>query len=131
MTSPSPQPVLIVQDKRPVLTLISSVLASAGITDVDIVLSGAEALRRLHTQRYGLVLCERHMHPISGLDVRMLMSSRPDWAGIPFICILSSEREGDEAKRKAARITTCLPVPFTVDDLQAAIRKTMVEQAAA
>lgn len=124
--------VLVVEDKRSVQMIISMILGSRGITEIEAVTSGAEAIRKLNGKKgYDLVLCERFMLPINGLDLKLLMNSKPEWAEIPFICMLSADRPGDAAKRETALIHHCIAKPFTAETLLACVDAATRTRAAA
>lgn len=121
MTGPTIEPVLLVEDKRPILSVLTTILAASGVGAMDVATGGVDAVRRMQSRRYGLVVCERFMQPISGIDLKLLMNTRKEWASIPFIGIISSEREGDARKREAAGMLHVVGFPLTAPELQAAI----------
>lgn len=116
-----PQPckaVLVVDDKAPIIRIVQSLLLTQGVETVIGATSGPEAVRKLNGNvRFDLVMCERFMLPMNALDLKLLMNSRPDWAAIPFIAMISAEKEGDATKRAAAGVDHCVLKPFTADTL--------------
>ena len=73
-------PVLVVDDHGTTIQIIHALLRQVGFVDIDDVNNGAEALAKMRLKRYGLVISEWQLAPMSGNDllreVRSFMNSR-------------------------------------------------------
>ena len=124
MTDKRIEPVLIVDDTPAVARIVRMLLANSGVQDIDLAPSGPDAIRRLGTKSYRLVMCKRAMQPLNAFDLRQVMASREAWAGIPFI-ILSQDKDADPEKLRQFDRTHILPVPFGAESLRSTIERAM------
>ena len=114
--------VLVVDDKTPIIRIVQTILRAQGVESVVGATTGPEAIRKLNGRtRFDLVMCERFMLPMNALDLKLLMNSRPDWAAIPFVAMLSIDKAGDAEKRAAAGVEHWVMKPFTGDTLMNAV----------
>ncbi|MBI2510967.1 MAG: response regulator [Opitutae bacterium] len=90
-------PVLVVDDSLTTRMLEQSILESAGY-QVDVAVSGEEALERLHRRRYGLVLVDVEMPGMDGFTLVERLRAEPEWKGIPAILVSSRESREDRAR---------------------------------
>jgi len=121
MTLPADTPVLIVDPSLAVARIVRTLLAGRGLIEADTTSSGPEAVRMLMRRSYGLVVCERVMKPVNGLDLKTLMNGREDWATIPFV-LMTQEDPADLAERTALLgIAGMVCKPFSSELLFAAI----------
>lgn len=124
--------VLVVDDKTPIIRIVQQLLTAQGVENVVGATSGPEAIRKLNGRtRFDLVMAERFMLPMNALDLKLLMNSRPEWAGIPFVAMLSIDKPGDAEKRAAAGIEHCVQKPFTADVLVKVVNAATAARAAA
>ncbi len=78
-------PILVVDDSKIMTAVLRACLQDMGIKNVDVVESGAAALRMLATKNYGVILSDWHMEPVNGPEflkqVRALRGAhRPKFA---------------------------------------------------
>ena len=85
---PTKLPVLVVDDSLTTRMLEQSILESAGY-DVDLALSGEEALERIAEKRYALVLVDVEMPGMDGFTLIEHMRSDPASRDIPAILVTS------------------------------------------
>jgi|SRR5215467_12167325 len=67
-------PVLVVDDASTMIRIISTALRQIGFTDIDEVQGGVSALTKMRAKRYGLVISDWNMEPITGIDLRSIVS---------------------------------------------------------
>jgi len=63
------KPVLIVDDAPTVTAIITRIVSEMGYEEVHTAHSGAEALQKMRTKDFGLVISELNMRPINGLQL--------------------------------------------------------------
>lgn len=116
------KPVLVVDDTYAIVRIVRTLLNAQGVLDVEGAGSGPEAIRKLNQKEYGLVICDYHMTPMSGADLKLIMDGRPEWAGIPFLMMTASDK-AQIIKQKLDR-PNAPPVimkPFTAETLMNAM----------
>ena len=62
-------PVLVVDDYSTMVRIIRNLLAQLGFGDVDDAKDGASALEKMRIKRYGLVISDWNMEPMTGYDL--------------------------------------------------------------
>ena len=109
--------VLIVDDHEAMRTLISRVLARAGVERVRTAASGAEALAALKTRPATLVLADQNMPGMDG--VAFIAAVRADSAfGGPRIVVVSGQTSAEHMEAaRAAGADAVLVKPVSPRDL--------------
>ena len=62
-------PVLVVDDYRTMVRIIRNLLRQLGFEDIDDASDGALALAKMRDKRYGLVISDWNMEPMTGLQL--------------------------------------------------------------
>jgi two-component system chemotaxis response regulator CheY len=70
-------PVLVVDDYSTMVRIIRNLLAQLGFADVDDARDGESALIKMHTRRYGLVISDWNMEPMTGYDLLRQVRADP------------------------------------------------------
>src|SRR4051812_27119851 len=78
-------PVLVVDDSPTMGQILRKLLTLIGFAHVDNVLSGASALAQLRQGRYGLIISDWNMQPMSGEMLLMQIRADPSLKHIPVI----------------------------------------------
>jgi two-component system chemotaxis response regulator CheY len=97
-------PVLVVDDSRTMCEIMCRILKQAGFSDCHFAMEGIDALAKLKSTRYGLLMTDLNMNPISGPDLIRLIWSDRDISPIPTVltsgnhhgvarAVIDSERE--------------------------------------
>lgn len=84
--------VLVVDDALVVCGVVQRLLRQCGLSDIELVQSGADALARLAARKFDIIICDWEMPAMNGLDVLVRVRSRADLRGIPFI-LMSARRD--------------------------------------
>lgn len=111
------KPILVVDDNFAIIRIVTSLLASQGVTDVEGAGSGPEAIRKLSQRPFGFVVCDYFMMPMNGIDLKLIMDRREAWAGIPFLLMTTREETFDRSKFERANLHHLILKPFTADGL--------------
>ncbi|MBE7198042.1 MAG: response regulator [Parafilimonas terrae] len=106
-------PVLVVDDVPLILEVVRAVLGQLGFRDIDAAADGAEALAQLRARRYGLVLSDWNMFPMTGYE--LLRHVRTDTAlrQTPFVMMTTAEQADCFPAARRAGVNACLIKPFT------------------
>ena len=114
--------VLIVDDSRTMTHMISDLVRKVGFADVDTALDGPTALDQLRNKRYGLVLSDWEMQPMSGEEFLKEMRRDKAIGNVPVILITGKAGRGASW---LAGASAYLPKPFNEVDLQTAIKRVL------
>ena len=112
-------PVLVVEDSSTMTRIISTALEKLGFTDIDTAQDGQSGLNQLRNKRYGLILSDWEMQPVSGDEFLREVRKDPANSNIPVVVITAQSSRG-AAWLAGAR--AYLGKPFSDRDLETAIK---------
>jgi len=125
-------PILVVDDFRTMSLILSRLLEKCGFVDVDQVHDGYSALDRLRQKRYGLVITDWNMEPISGADLIRRMKAEPLLAKVPVILITAQGVSSQDSRQDDAWLAGAdayLKKPFTHTELANTIDEVFARRA--
>ncbi|HEX2987408.1 MAG TPA: response regulator, partial [Chloroflexota bacterium] len=93
--------VLVVDDSAITRELERSILATAGY-DVETAVDGQDALDRLHSREYALVVADVEMPRLDGFGLAGAIRSDPSLEKLPVVIV--SSRESDEDRRRGMEL---------------------------
>src|SRR5271168_4635890 len=94
--------VLVVDDYSTMIRIIRNLLRQLGFADVDDASDGASALAKMNAKRYGLVISDWNMEPMSGFDLLCQVRADPELGETPFIMVTAESKTANViAARKA------------------------------
>ncbi|HEX2137119.1 MAG TPA: response regulator [Microvirga sp.] len=114
-------PILVVEDSDMMQDLIRKCLKRFGFCDVSTAFDGSEALAAMRGRRYGLVISDWTMEPMSGYQLLREIRADPNLRGTPFIMLTGEARQAQIAAVKEAGASTYLIKPFVPQMLKAKI----------
>ncbi|WP_342362871.1 response regulator [Terrarubrum flagellatum] len=114
-------PILIVEDHKSMTQVIKSMLTGLEFRDVDSCANGVEALRKLATKKYGLIISDWDMPEMSGIELLRAVRGDDDLKHIPFMMISSNAQAQRVIEAKKAEIDGFAVKPFTAIQLLARI----------
>ena len=124
-------PVLVVDDHGTMIKVVRSQLRQLGFVDVDEANSGAEALTKICTRRYGLIFSDWHMEPITGLDLLIAVRGDPSLKQTPFIMVTGESRSENVIAARKAGVSGYIVKPFNAQMLKAKIEGVFATRASA
>lgn len=93
-------------------------------TEATIVDNGADALKKLSTSRFDLVILDQHMPVMDGPSCAMaIRSSNEIWSKIPIIALTASHSKEDENACLSAGMDSFLTKPVTIRMIQSLLDK--------
>ncbi|MEL3892808.1 response regulator [Ferrovibrio sp. MS7] len=116
------QPILVIDDHRPMLRLVAAQLEGLGFQDVETEQDPAAALARLKRRRYGVILSDWNMAPISGLNLLRSVRADPTNAATPFILVTAEVAPENVLAAKAAGVSGYIAKPFDAAQLKAKLQ---------
>jgi two-component system chemotaxis response regulator CheY len=121
--------VLVVDDVSTTTRIISNLLRQIGFKDVDEAPGGATALAKMQIKRYGLVISDWNMEPMTGIDLLRQVRADPGLGEIPFIIVTAESRTKNVIVAKEAGVNNYIVKPFNEQTLQAKIEAVFAEKA--
>src|SRR5207237_9258651 len=85
-------PVLVVDDYNTMIRIIRNLLKQIGFENVDDASDGSAALVKMQGKKYGLVISDWNMEPMTGYDRLREVRASPELSQTPFI-IITAERQ--------------------------------------
>jgi DNA-binding response OmpR family regulator len=114
--------VLIVEDEPDIAGLMKHALERGGEMQVEIVNTGAAALKSVMEEPPGLVLLDLNLPFIDGLEVCRLLRGRPSSAAIPIIMVTARTSESDRVSGLEMGADDYVTKPFSLRELVARVR---------
>ena len=108
-------PVLVVDDYSTMIRIIRNLLKQLGFDNIDDASDGSAALNKMRGKKYGLVISDWNMEPMTGYDLLKEIRGDPNLAEIPFIMVTAeSKTDNVIAAKTAATLNRPLPSPAPV-----------------
>ncbi|MBS3886579.1 MAG: response regulator [Dethiobacter sp.] len=118
--------ILLVEDEKNIVLGVTICLRSAGL-DVTVAEDGADALRKLETDKPNLVLLDLVMPKLNGLDALQAMKENEATRDIPVIVLSARAQEEDIQRAMELGAADYMAKPFRPDELLAVIRQVLAE----
>jgi two-component system chemotaxis response regulator CheY len=114
-------PVLVVDDYNTMIRIIRNLLRQIGFTQVDDACDGASALKLMRARKYGLVISDWNMEPMTGYDLLKEVRADPELAETPFIMVTAESRTENVIAAKQAGVSNYIVKPFNAQTLKSKI----------
>jgi two-component system, chemotaxis family, chemotaxis protein CheY len=118
-------PILIVDDYRTMIRIIRNLLIQLGFDNLDDAQDGRAALAKLKERRFGLVISDWNMEPMSGIELLQRVRADPELATLPFLMITADNRDDRVALARKAGVNGYVVKPFNADTLGERITSVM------
>lgn len=114
--------VLIVDDYNTMLRIIKNLLKQLGFDNVDEATDGTMALEKIKQKKYGLVISDWNMEPMSGLELlKQVRGSGEGFASVPFIMVTAESKTENVIMAKQAGVNNYIVKPFNAETLKTKI----------
>ena len=114
-------PVLVVDDYNTMIRIIRNLLKQLGFTDVDDAPDGSAALGKMRERKYGLVISDWNMEPMTGYELLRRVRSDPDLNTTPFIMVTAESKTENVIAAKQAGVNNYSVKPFNAETLKVKI----------
>jgi two-component system chemotaxis response regulator CheY len=111
-------PILIVDDYNTMVRIIRNLLRQLGFQNIDDAPDGAAALAKLRIKKYGLVISDWNMEPMTGYDLLKEVRADPALGKIPFIMVTAESKTENVIAAKKAGVDNYIVKPFNAQTLQ-------------
>ena len=124
-------PILVVDDYNTMIRIIRNLLRQLGFEDVDEAPDGSIALSKMHIKRYGLIISDWNMEPMTGYDLLKEVRADPNLATTPFIMITAESKTENVIAAKKAGVNNYIVKPFNAATLKTKIEAVFPDMATA
>ena len=123
-------PILVVDDYNTMIRIICNLLKQLGYENIDNASDGATALAKLRGGRYGLVISDWNMEPMSGYELLRELRNDPALKRTPFIMVTSESKTENVIAAKKAGVDNYIVKPFNAQTLKAKIETVFAARSA-
>ncbi len=114
-------PVLIVDDYNTMVRIIRNLLRQLGFEHIDDANDGSQALAKMRELKYGLVISDWNMEPMTGYDLLQQVRSDPSLSTTPFIMVTAESKTENVIAAKKAGVSNYIVKPFNAQTLKSKI----------
>jgi two-component system chemotaxis response regulator CheY len=114
-------PVLVVDDYQTMIRIMRSLLGQLGFQDVDDAPNGVTAMEMMRQKRYGLVISDWNMEPMTGYELLKKMRSDETLKETPFIMVTAESKTENVIAAKKAGVNNYIVKPFSAHALKSKI----------
>jgi two-component system, chemotaxis family, chemotaxis protein CheY len=122
-------PVLVVDDYNTMVRIIRNLLKQLGFEDVDDASDGASALAKMRAKKYGLVISDWNMEPMTGYELLKEVRADPSLGAVRFIMVTAESKTENVIAAKKAGVNNYIVKPFNAQTLQHKIESVFSDQA--
>ena len=110
--------VLIVDDYATMLRIVRALLTQIGFNNVEEAKDGGEALRMMRTKKFGLVISDWNMEPMTGIELLRHVRQDDKLNTTPFIMVTAESKTENVVEAKKAGVSNYIVKPFNADTLK-------------
>ena len=114
-------PILVVDDYNTMIRIIRNLLKQLGFEDIDDASDGSAALTKLREKKYGLVISDWNMEPMTGYELLKEVRADPGLNKTPFIMVTAESKTENVIAAKKAGVNNYIVKPFNAQTLQSKI----------
>lgn len=110
--------ILIVDDYKTMLRIIKNLLKQIGFENVDEATDGQMALAKLGEKKYGLIISDWNMEPMSGFELLKQVRGNDATKATPFIMVTAESKTDNVVAAKQAGVNNYIVKPFNAETLK-------------
>jgi two-component system chemotaxis response regulator CheY len=114
-------PVLVVDDYNTMVRIIRNLLKQLGFEHIDDASDGSAALAKMRTRKYGLVISDWNMEPMTGYSLLQEVRADPDLFTTAFIMVTAESKTENVVAAKKAGVSNYIVKPFNAQTLRSKI----------
>ena len=111
-------PILVVDDYNTMIRIIRNLLKQLGFEDVDDAADGSAALAKMRDRKYGLVISDWNMEPMTGYELLKQVRADPELSATPFIMVTAESKTDNVVAAKQAGVNNYIVKPFNAETLK-------------
>ena len=110
--------VLVVDDYKTMVRIIQNLLKELGFNNLDEAADGQEALAKLKAKKYGLVISDWNMEPMTGYELLQAVRADEELKALPFIMVTAESKTENVIAAKKAGVNNYIVKPFNAETLR-------------
>ena len=114
-------PILVVDDYATMIRIIRNLLRQLGFENVDEASDGRAALAKLRARKFGLVISDWNMEPMTGYELLQEVRADKNLFAMPFIMITAESKTDNVIAAKKAGVSNYIVKPFNAATLKGKI----------
>jgi two-component system, chemotaxis family, chemotaxis protein CheY len=114
-------PILVVDDYNTMIRIIRNLLKQLGFEDIDDASDGTAALAKMNEKRYGLVISDWNMEPMTGYELLKEVRASSALAKTAFIMVTAESKTENVIAAKKAGVNNYIVKPFNAQTLKTKI----------
>lgn len=114
-------PVLVVDDYQTMIRIIRNLLKQLGFENVDEASDGKAALAKMQAQKFGLVISDWNMEPMTGYELLCEVRADDKLKTTPFIMVTAESKTENVIAAKKAGVNNYIVKPFNAATLKSKI----------
>ena len=114
-------PVLVVDDYSTMIRIIRNLLKQLGFENIDDASDGSAALAKMQGKRYGLVISDWNMEPMTGYELLRHVRADEGLRTTPFIMVTAESKTENVIAAKKAGVNNYIVKPFNAQTLKSKI----------
>jgi two-component system chemotaxis response regulator CheY len=114
-------PILVVDDYKTMVRIIRNLLKQLGFQHVDDAADGTEALSKMREKKYGLVISDWNMEPMTGYELLKEVRGDTQLSRTPFIMVTAESKTENVVAAKKAGVDNYIVKPFNAQTLKSKI----------
>ncbi len=124
-------PVLVVDDYSTMIRIIRNLLKQLGFENIDDASDGSAALNKMRGKKYGLVISDWNMEPMTGYELLKEVRGDPGLSKTPFIMVTAESKTENVIAAKKAGVSGYIVKPFNAQMLKVKIEAAFATRAKA
>ena len=112
-------PILVVDDYKTMIRIIRNLLKQIGFENVDEASDGQEAYEKMQKNKYGLVISDWNMEPMTGYELLQKVRADESMKATPFIMVTAESKTENVVAAKRAGVNNYIVKPFNAGTLEA------------
>lgn len=110
--------ILVVDDYATMRRIVRNLLSQIGFTDVEEAGDGVSALQKLRESKFGLIISDWNMEPMTGLQLLKEIRADAKLAATPFIMVTAESKTENVVAAKEAGVNNYIVKPFNAATLK-------------
>lgn len=115
-------PILIVDDYKTMLRIVRNLLTKIGFSDIDEATDGTDALAKLKGRKYGLVISDWNMQPMTGYELLQKVRADDGLKALPFVMVTAESKVENVVAARQAGVNNYIIKPFSAEVLKAKLK---------
>ncbi len=111
-------PILIVDDYKTMLRIVRNLLKQLGFDNVDEATDGSQALQKLRSKPFSLVISDWNMEPMNGLQLLKECRADTQLKDVHFIIVTTESKTENVVAAKQAGVDNYIVKPFNAATLK-------------